>query len=98
MDIPYGAALFVVWAGYASFTLYSGSRGVVITDTMMFLLFGIVSFVGLALLIGATGQLLRQAYQRQKMLHRHLEQTDPTQARDRRIRALQNWFRQPPQQ
>ena len=54
-DIPYGAALFVVWAGYTSFTLYSGSRGVIITDTMMFLLFTVVGFVSLYFIIGNVG-------------------------------------------
>ncbi len=55
MDIPYGAALFVVWAGYTSFTLYSGSRGVIITDTIMFLLFTIVGFVALYFIIDQVG-------------------------------------------
>jgi sodium/pantothenate symporter len=54
-DIPYGVALFVVWAGYTSFTLYSGSRGVIITDTMMFLLFTIVGFVALYFIIDNVG-------------------------------------------
>jgi sodium/pantothenate symporter len=54
-DIPYGVALFVVWAAYTSFTLYSGSRGVIITDTMMFLLFTIVGFVSLYFIIDSAG-------------------------------------------
>jgi Na+/proline symporter len=54
-DIPYGVALFVVWAGYTSFTLYSGSRGVIITDTMMFLLFSVVAFVALYFIIDNVG-------------------------------------------
>jgi sodium/pantothenate symporter len=54
-EIPYGAALFLVWIGYTSFTMYSGSRGVVITDTIMFLLFSLVAFVALAFIVDAAG-------------------------------------------
>lgn len=54
-DMPYGLALFVVWAGYTAFTFYSGSRGVVINDTMMFLLFMVAAFVALAFVVGAAG-------------------------------------------
>ena len=32
-------AIIVVWLSYTVFTLYSGSRGVILTDTVMFLLF-----------------------------------------------------------
>jgi len=53
--LPFGATLLIGWASYTLFTLYSGSRGVVITDTMMFLLFGIVSFAGLAFIVDASG-------------------------------------------
>lgn len=54
-DVSYGASLFLVWAGYTSFTLYSGSRGVIITDTMMFLLFTLVGFVALYFIIDNAG-------------------------------------------
>jgi Na+/proline symporter len=53
--LSFGATLLIGWASYTLFTLYSGSRGVVITDTMMFLLFGIVSFVGLSFIVEASG-------------------------------------------
>ena len=43
--LDYNQGLFVSWLCYTLFTLYSGSRGVVITDTLMFLLFTIMSFV-----------------------------------------------------
>jgi Na+/proline symporter len=55
MEIPYGTSLFVAWAGYTVFTLYSGSRGVIITDTMMFLLFTVVGFVALYFIIAHVG-------------------------------------------
>ncbi|MGB5255863.1 MAG: sodium:solute symporter family protein [Woeseiaceae bacterium] len=45
--LSYTQALVVAWASYTSFTLYSGSRGVVLTDTMMFLLFSLVSFLAM---------------------------------------------------
>ena len=53
--LPYRGTLVVAWLGYTVFTLYSGSRGVVLTDTMMFLLFGAVAFVGLGFIVQAGG-------------------------------------------
>jgi len=53
--LPFTATLFVAWAGYTLFTLYSGSRGVVLTDTMMFLLFATVAFLGLAFIVEDAG-------------------------------------------
>ncbi|HEU4517119.1 MAG TPA: sodium:solute symporter family protein [Steroidobacteraceae bacterium] len=53
--LPYRIALLVVWAGYTAFTFYSGSRGVVINDTMMFLLFMVAGFVALGFVVGAAG-------------------------------------------
>ena len=54
-DLSYHWSLVVVWGGYSLFTVYAGSRGVVITDTIMFLLFSIVAFVGLYFLLDASG-------------------------------------------
>ena len=53
--LPFRATLVMAWLGYTLFTLYSGSRGVVITDTMMFVLFGAVAFMGLSFIVGANG-------------------------------------------
>ena len=53
--LPFRATLVVAWLGYTLFTLYSGSRGVVITDTMMFLLFGAVAFVSLGFIVQESG-------------------------------------------
>jgi sodium/pantothenate symporter len=53
--LPFRATLVMAWLGYTLFTLYSGSRGVVITDTMMFVLFGAVAFLGLSFIVGANG-------------------------------------------
>ena len=44
-DFSYTTALIAVWSAYTVFTIYSGSRGVVITDTMMFLLFATVGIL-----------------------------------------------------
>ena len=53
--LPFYVTLLVAWAGYTLFTLYSGSRGVVLTDTMMFLLFAAVAFLGLAFIVEDAG-------------------------------------------
>ena len=53
--LSYTQALIVAWASYTSFILYSGSRGVVITDTMMFLLFTLVSFLAMYAIFDAHG-------------------------------------------
>jgi sodium/pantothenate symporter len=51
--LTYDQALWISWLSYTLFTLYSGSRGVVITDTMMFLLFTAVSFLALYYIVDA---------------------------------------------
>ncbi|MCP3674214.1 MAG: sodium:solute symporter family protein [Gammaproteobacteria bacterium] len=38
-DLSYFQSLILVWLSYTFFTMYSGSKGVIITDTLMFLLF-----------------------------------------------------------
>ncbi len=43
--LSFVASLLVAWFGYTLFTMYSGSRGVIITDTLMFLLFMTASVV-----------------------------------------------------
>jgi sodium/pantothenate symporter len=51
--LGYLEGLCVTWVSYTLFTLYSGSRGVVITDTMMFVLFTVMSFVALYYIVDA---------------------------------------------
>ncbi len=48
-------ALLLTWSGYTLFTLYSGSQGVVLTDTMMFLLFTAVAILGLGFIVSEAG-------------------------------------------
>ena len=54
-DIPYGPTLVAVWASYTAFTFSSGSKGVVLTDTIMFILFSVIAFVALASIVDASG-------------------------------------------
>lgn len=53
--IPTELALIMMWLGYMVFTLYSGSRGVMLTDTIMFLLFTLISIIALPYLFGEGG-------------------------------------------
>lgn len=54
-DFSYVSSLCAVWLGYSAFTIYSGSRGVVITDTIMFVFFTIISFLALSYILDAGG-------------------------------------------
>lgn len=54
-DIPYGVTLVAVWASYTAFTFSSGSKGVVLTDTIMFFLFSVVAVFALASIVDASG-------------------------------------------
>ena len=38
-DMSFVTSLIIAWSSYTLFTMYSGSKGVIITDTLMFLLF-----------------------------------------------------------
>ncbi len=54
-DIPYGVTLVAVWASYTAFTFSSGSKGVILTDTIMFILFSVIAFFALAYIVDASG-------------------------------------------
>lgn len=47
-QLSYYQGLFVAWLSYTIFTMYAGSKGVILTDTLMFLLFTFATllFVG----------------------------------------------------
>lgn len=49
------AAILLVWASYTLFTLYSGSRGVILTDTVMFALFSGIIVVTCFFIVDAAG-------------------------------------------
>ncbi|MDP5071374.1 MAG: sodium:solute symporter family protein [Congregibacter sp.] len=54
-DLSYPAAIVCAWLSYSVFTLYAGSRGVIITDTLMFLLFTGATIVFVAFLLDGFG-------------------------------------------
>lgn len=56
-DLGYAQGLVVAWLSYTTFTMYSGSRGVILTDTLMFLLFTIASVAAAIFLIDDLGGL-----------------------------------------
>ena len=54
-DLSYLQALIVAWLSYTAFTMYSGSRGVILTDTIMFLLFTVASIGAVIFLVDDFG-------------------------------------------
>jgi len=54
-DLTYVQGLVVAWVSYTLFTMYSGSRGVILTDTLMFLLFTIASAAAIVFLVQELG-------------------------------------------
>jgi len=53
--LSFTQTLIISWASYTAFTMYSGSRGVILTDTLMFLLFTTVAMVALNYLVQDAG-------------------------------------------
>ena len=49
------ASIVLVWVSYTLFTLYSGSRGVILTDTVMFLLFSGIIVITCFFIVDAAG-------------------------------------------
>ncbi len=49
--LSYLQAVLVAWLSYTTFTMYSGSRGVILTDTLMFLLFVFASMAAIVFLL-----------------------------------------------
>lgn len=62
VDLSYNQALVISWVSYTAFTMYSGSRGVILTDTMMFLLFSGVALAALLFLINDSGGMATAIY------------------------------------
>jgi len=54
-DLSFTQGLIISWASYTAFTMYSGSRGVILTDTLMFLLFTSVAMLALIFLVQDAG-------------------------------------------
>ncbi|GIN21388.1 sodium:solute symporter family protein [Siminovitchia fordii] len=55
LGVRYAIALILMWVVYTSFTTLSGAKGVLVTDTFMFLLFSIATFISIPLIIKAVG-------------------------------------------
>lgn len=55
IDIPNWVILVIVWASYTIFTFLSGSQGVLVNDTIMFVVFTIAAILGMGWIIGASG-------------------------------------------
>lgn len=53
--LSYNQSLIVAWISYTGFTMYSGSKGVILTDTMMFLLFTFATILVIIFVIGDLG-------------------------------------------
>ena len=54
-DLSFAQALIIGWVSYTAFTMYSGTRGVILTDTLMFLLFTSVAVLALVFLVQDAG-------------------------------------------
>lgn len=53
--LPYEACLILAWVCFTGFTFYSGSKGVILTDTMMFMVFLIASIIAGPYIFNAQG-------------------------------------------
>ena len=53
--LSYVQSLVVAWLSYTAFTMYSGSRGVILTDTLMFLLFTSASILAIGYVVAEFG-------------------------------------------
>ena len=54
-DLSFTQTLIISWVSYTAFTMYSGTRGVILTDTLMFLLFTSVAILALLFLVQDAG-------------------------------------------
>jgi len=54
-DFSFTQALIISWFSYTAFTMYSGTRGVILTDTLMFGLFTSVAVLSLIFLVQDAG-------------------------------------------
>jgi sodium/pantothenate symporter len=63
LPVSYEQALVISWLTYTGFTLYAGTQGVIITDTLMFLLFTFVAFFALLFLVGEAGGMATAVYE-----------------------------------
>lgn len=55
VDLPYWILLIAVWGSYTLFTFLAGSQGVLVNDTIMFVVFTAAAILGMGWLIGKAG-------------------------------------------
>lgn len=67
VDVDFTVALIISWVSYTAFTMYAGSKGVVLTDTLMFLLFTSVALIALVFLIEGAGGMGNSIHQLSSM-------------------------------
>ncbi|MGG1399414.1 sodium:solute symporter family protein [Bacillus salipaludis] len=53
--ISYAFALLIMWVVYASFTVLSGAKGVMVNDTIMFFIFSIATYLAFPFIIHSAG-------------------------------------------
>ena len=53
--LDYKVCVFIAWLSFTIFTVYSGSKGVLITDTIMFLIFLMAALIGIPYIVQAAG-------------------------------------------
>lgn len=53
--LDYKICVIIAWLSFTIFTVYSGSKGVLITDTIMFLIFLLAALVGIHYIVSAAG-------------------------------------------
>ena len=53
--LEYKYCVIIAWLSFTIFTVYSGSRGVLITDTLMFLVFLLAALIGIPYIVHAAG-------------------------------------------
>ncbi|MHA6261458.1 sodium:solute symporter family protein [Sporosarcina sp. CAU 1771] len=55
LEINYIVALLIVWFTYTSFTFLSGAKGVLLTDTIMYFIFSIATFLAVPFIMKKAG-------------------------------------------
>ncbi|OUM84669.1 MAG: hypothetical protein BAA01_05895 [Bacillus thermozeamaize] len=55
LNVSYAAALIITWIAYSSFTILSGARGVLVNDTIMFMIFSFATYLSLPFIFHAAG-------------------------------------------
>lgn len=55
LGVNFGLALLMVWLGFTAFTLFSGSPGILVNDTIMFFVFMAAGILGMSWIIGEAG-------------------------------------------